>query len=860
MGEGERGAVALPRFMTIKSWFAGLWEEGQLHGAIDDTRELISPLLASALWRHIAAEVSGASPAESATLADRFAEAWMLEHGYREGGETCAFAVGANGEIYRSARAAFVQQLRAHHAISAEEIPSALCGYAEALAPLISQHLVITPQFSSVQSEKNAISILTKNRSRVLFHRANIDGDSIPYAPGLRTGCADPNAERDAVIDWVTARLGATSAAREASRFAIVVPDLQRSRARWQRALSAAGLTFNLSLGMPVSTYPWAAAGFTLVSSLFERLPPETIAQALRHPRWGYGGAVRAAIGRRERELLQRGDGEVNLFEFCEAASAALLPLQARIEPLRSMLRGERKLRGHGGDTDSRAHWRDVFERAIAAFGDLSASLDTQTYQLRTALLESIEQWAQLDRWLPHVSIGAAQRELISITDRAAFQPEGSDAPLQVIGLLESAGVPFDAMWITGCSERLLPERARANPFLSAHWQRARRAGLASVDECDARAARLVSGWQQLSGETIASLPARIDDEPQSWSPLVSAWEHRPALDRTSAVPTTDALSALETIDDEIAPGWRPDVGKSRGVSALEAQAHCPRRGFARGRLRLTAWPSRTEGLSPQARGELVHRVAEKLALQLKARPMDFEHLVAVLPMQVEAAIAQTQQTQIRLPAHVWRAEQARLERVFAKLIEAESTRPEFFVQSTEQSAKASLGALGLSLRIDRVDELARADRETGEIASRGLAVIDFKSGQVDKNGIFDERLTAPQLPLYALALGFEKVDAVAYAMVTDDRQSFVSFGTSASGLEAARSGSAKPPPWAELIEAWKAKLAILSSELIGGDAVLAPAYGAKTCGQCDFQRFCRIDLSRLATAADADEPEAGTS
>ncbi|MGL4230864.1 MAG: PD-(D/E)XK nuclease family protein, partial [Casimicrobium sp.] len=554
----------------------------------------------------------------------------------------------------------------------------------------------------------------------------------------------------------------------------------------------------------------------------------------------GRSDATIAAIGRREIECLERGDAELTLFDFCNAPNENLRAVRERIQPLQSLVRR--------GASNTRAHWRSVFERAIATFVESTAPLDTQTFQLREALLESIDQWQQLDAWLPSVTISTAQQELIAITDQAAFQPEGSDAPLQVIGLLESAGVPFDAMWVTGMSERVLPEAARANPFLATHWQRERRAGLASIDECDERAARLVAGWQMLSGELIASLPQKIDDEPQLWSPLVANWQ---AVERVAGQSPPIASNAIETVDDETAPRWRPSENTSRGVRALEAQANCPRRGFAEGRLRLTAWPRRNDGLSPQVRGELVHRVAEKLGRELQAQPMDFEHLRQTLSTQIEAAIAETRSTQRRVPEHVWSAEHARLALVFGKLLDVESQRPEFAVRSVEEKTKTSLGALNFSLRIDRIDRVARVDTETGEIASRGLAVIDFKSGNVDRKSVFDERLTAPQLPLYAHALGFDNIDAVAYARVSDDQQNLVSFGTAASGLEASKRGGNKVPAWDELLAQWKTKLALLANELIEGEAVLAPAYGKKTCESCDYQRFCRVDFRRFVESLD---------
>jgi ATP-dependent helicase/nuclease subunit B len=831
-----RDAAPLPRFMTIKSWFATLWNEGQLFGLLDDTRTLVAPTIEAAIWRHIASSVTAATRGESAVLADRFAEAWMLEHGYRGDAAFAPLASGSNGELYRVARKAFVDALRDANAITTSELPHALFANADCLRDLTFPHITTTPQFSGLISENNTLSILNRNAVFTNFHGAKNDS----AISKSRFPARDGGDERAAAISWVTQFVERESLENRHRQIAIVVPDLQQTRGGWKRALREAGLPHNISLGLPVSKYPWAAAGFALVSALFSPSAPETIAQALRHPRWGRSDATVAAINRREIELLRRGVPEITLNEFCDGASDGLRALGARIAnalPSATLKRGNA----------SRAHWSGVFEQAISAFDDAPTSLDSQTFQLREALLASIETWKQLDDWLPQVSIAAAQQELIAMTDQAAFQPEGSDAPVQVIGLLESAGVPFEAMWVTGMSERVLPEAVRANPYLAIQWQREQHVGLASVDECDARATRLLEGWKLLSPKIVASLPAQIDDEPQVWSPLVASWPDKPLV--AMPVPSSQIRNeeaALETIDDESAPPWQP--AGSRGVRALEAQANCPRRGFAEGRLRLVAWPERSDGLSPQLRGELVHDVAERVGRALIAEAMDFARVQDLLSTHVADAVTSVAQANRRIPQHVWQAEQTRLQAVFTKLLQVESARAPFSIQDVEHVAKTRLENIDFSLRIDRVDRVNGIDSETGEVRQSRLAVIDFKSGNVDRKFLFDERLTAPQLPLYALALGIENVDAVAYARVSDDYQDFVSFGTPASGLEANKRGNATSPTWDELRDLWRTKLTRLATELIAGDAALAPAYGETTCKRCDYQRFCRVDLQLLSS------------
>lgn len=862
----DREATLLPTFATVKSFVESLWDEAQLFGTLGDSRVRLDPAIESSLWRSIAADVAGTSAAESAVLAERLAEAWALEHQYREprASETSSaqyvpVATGASGELYREARSRFASLLKSSNTITSSELATAIADQATSFDWLKYEHCVLTPAFSRGKDEKRLLSQISENQPN-----PNINWGKSARVRLRKTRVLDRRSERKAAIVWARARLLPESTGESITgrgQIAIVVPDLANSRGEWERALIESGLSYNLSLGLPVSKYPWAAVGFTLVSALFSATAPETIAQALRHRRWGRSDSTIHAIGKRERSLLERGVAEITLLDFCRAdigfQDEALRPLETALLEQEQLFRSSRT-------TLSRTDWKITFERTITALTENPPSLDTVTFQLRQALQTAIDRWCELDNFLPRITALRAQQELIAMTDQSPFQPGGSDAPLQVIGLLESAGVPFDAMWVTGLSDRVLPEAQRLNPFLAVSWQKEQRAGLASVEECEARATRLLAGWQQLCSDITASLPQTIDDEPQIWSPLVVAWPDADAVIAPKQAAKSEAPE-LTIVDDEHAPPWL--APSSRGVRALEAQAECPRRGFAEGRLRLSAWPTPSNGLSAQTRGTIIHDIAEALGRQLIHTPMAFDMLRAALSNVVSDAINTAAKSLPHVPAHVWDAEHGRLQTIFEKFIAVEAARPSFSVIDVERALRVKLRSLDFSLRVDRIDETHRTLSESGETLVSSLAVIDFKSGTVQAKRLYDERLTAPQLPLYAFALSqaaqgdasSQRVDAVAYARIHDDQQAFVGFGTETSGL--AKKPRKGVPTWDEMRDAWLPKLELLAAELAHGEAALAPAYGRNSCNQCDFQRFCRVDVSQLSesdTVEEGDDAEAG--
>lgn len=844
----------IPTFDTVNGFAARLWNEGQLFGVNSDPRALVAPVVEQALWRRFAQEISGATSAESAVLAAGFAEAWQLEHFHREtigAAPLNVIAHGNNGELYREARQRFSHALNRQQAISGSELFGALAKSVWITSVIADQHIVRTPSFIRRNAEESFFSTIAAC-ARQPMHSMVCESNAVT-SPGdsavpLRHEFANERDERRAAIRWAGDWLSATAEHAQSSQIAIVVPELHRERGQWERALASSTLEYNLSLGLPVSKHPWAAAGFALVSSLLNALPVETLSAALRHPRWGRSVDVLRAISARERDLLQRGVAHCRIDEFCLAQVASLRAIQDRIEQVSTTVK-------IGSDRLSRGQWNAIFERLIAAFSGGDFALDSDTFQLKAALLESIERWLQLDEWLPTVTLSEAQRELIEITDQGAFQPEGSDAPIQVVGLLEAAGVPFDAMWLCGSSDRVLPERQRANPFLALSWQRSVRAGLADVDECDARAARLLAAWRSLCPDIRVSLPLERGGEPLQWSPL---WRNFP-LQTLSLHDRPDSLHPpnLERLDDERAPSWSPGEKESRGTRAFEAQALCPRRGLAEGRWRLTRWPSPESGLSPLQRGELVHAVAQRLGESLMSTANDFDHARSSLSDWIAESISLMRHDLTHVPSVVWTAEARRLQKVFTTLVEIEASREPFRVLDVEKKVESELCGIHLSMRIDRIDEVhSEAARESEE---RAYAVIDFKSGSVQRGHLFDERLTLPQLPLYAYALGMNSVAAVAFAKVGDEEQGFASLGSESSGFNASARARIKPPEWLVLKTQWTQQLERLATELRTGEASVAPAYGEATCRNCDFDRFCMVDRRALrALAHDLDALNSG--
>src|SRR5690606_29010314 len=70
------------------------------------------------------------------------------------------------------------------------------------------------------------------------------------------------------------------------------------------------------------------------------------------------------------------------------------------------------------------------------------------------------------------ISLNTALNQLKRMAASTIFQPESLAAPVQVLGLLETSGLQFDHIWITGLHDGVWPASPRPNPFIPLPLQR----------------------------------------------------------------------------------------------------------------------------------------------------------------------------------------------------------------------------------------------------------------------------------------------------------------------------------------------------------------------------------------------------
>jgi ATP-dependent helicase/nuclease subunit B len=450
-------------------------------------------------------------------------------------------------------------------------------------------------------------------------------------------------------------------------------------------------------------------------------------------------------------------------------------------------------------------------------------SLDSDEFQAQAKWHEALGELARLDRISQPLSFKESFQILKKICADTLFQPETPDTPIQVLGLLESAGVEFDHLWVTGLTDEAWPLKSSPNPFLPLAQQR--KAGIpeASAETALALDRRITDGWKQAAAEVIFSFYAKEQDREVSASPLIADIPEKkvevPAFPRFRDV--IFALRKTEVLQDRVAPAVRAKLIRG-GTRVLSDQAACPFRAFASHRLSAKDLNEPSEGLDAKQRGNLVHELMKSLWEQLKSS----EGLKGDVSSAIEQAAAAAVK-ELELEGRLAELERARLARLAREWLEVEKARPAFSVSSLEEKRLLNFAGLDFDARIDRMDKLA----------SGGHAIIDYKTGgNITPKRWEPPRPDEPQLALYAVAAK-EEVTAVAFAKVRPGEMRFMGYSRDDKAIPRVQKAKA----WQPLLRAWKEEAESLGGAFARGDASVDPKKDLMTCRYCGLETLCRV-------------------
>ena len=639
-----------------------------------------------------------------------------------------------------------------------------------------------------------------------------------------RAAFASAREELEAAAIWARAKLEAG-----AMRIGVVIPELGQRRKEVARvfarimdpAYNLPGaerkpLPFNISLGAPLSDYPLANASLSILELVSGEIPFEQASKLVRSPFLAGAEMEMAERAQLDARLRKQASARITLGKLVALIKGAPV-LRQRLETLFAFARE------HPGGERSPHDWARHCSALLQVMGfPGERSLDSDEFQTQAKFNETLAEFAKLERVAPAMSFAHALVRLQRLCSDTLFQPETPDAPIQVLGVLESAGIEFDALWVSGLTDEAWPLAASPNPFIAPALQR--KAGIpeASAEATLARGRRITAGWMVSAGEVIVSHPVMEADRALLPSPLIAGIPlGKPKAEtRERYRDLIFAARRSEAVPDGQAPAL-PIKTPRGGTRILSDQAACPFRAYARHRLAAERLEEPVDGPDARARGLLLHTLMKELWSELKGS----QGIQGDCGPAIErAAAAAVREAKLEEPFAA--LERKRLAKLARDWLEVERGRAPFAVVAMEEKRKLAVAGLELNGRIDRMDKL-----EAG-----GHALIDYKTGRPSPVEWLGERPDDPQLPIYALNAR-EDIAAVVFAKLKTGEMRYMGFSEQKDVIP----GVKPAKDWDALVEGWKKEVESLGAGFASGDARVDPKRQLATCRYCDLQPLCRV-------------------
>ena len=661
----------------------------------------------------------------------------------------------------------------------------------------------------------------------------------------------DATAELDLAAQWARDRVLAG-----ASNVGVILADLASRREEVRRVfedvfLPGARQTLSGSLPVPVvvaapapmSEYPMIDAALLVLQLAARECTSIDAGRLLRSPFIAGGQSERALRALADLRLREEQRDRWNWFEL--ERWAALTGCDRLLQVARDL---NGLLRGLG--SASASEWTERFHGLWLAVGwPGDRTLTSAEHQTLEKFHGVLAEFGALDAVTGRMSLQQALACLRDLLNDTQFEPETASAAVTVIDSATSAGMLFDALWVAGLDADRLPAPVTPDPLIPLEVQRVAGIPEATASGVLQQATAQLQRWTSSAATVVLSWPQRNGDIELVRSPLlgeIAGAIHRAAQSMPAASLRRvlfEQRPTLQTIRDDRAPRLPPREARG-GARTIELQSRCAFRAQAEIRLRAERLPRVSLGVEPVDRGALLHRVLAEVWGEFRSQ----QQLLALADDALERLVrdsarrhaAQALPTDIRYRHRLASLEIETAVRQVMKLLAQEKLRPPFAVRFAEAAEPYAIGGLSITLRPDRIDELA----------SGGEMLIDYKLGNSnmprDWLDVWPGRPRSPQLPLYGLAHA-DRLKALAYVVLapgaveyrgwTDGTDVGVDVWPYPRGV---RIDLGDAPDWPALMHHWSFTLTKLAERYVAGEANVDPL--PFECANCHLSTLCRIN------------------
>jgi RecB family exonuclease len=599
--------------------------------------------------------------------------------------------------------------------------------------------------------------------------------------PGNLEAITLPSPEQEVI--YLAHRLIEDAKSIPLHRIGVVVPDLSAYSIMIERSLkelmgesSPAGTSwFNITLGIPLINSMLVKAALIPLRFMTEGQTRELFLSLLLSPYYGCWQGKRHVIARADITWRTR---------FVESGLDNLLGSLERDDPdiLGKILskEGEALLKFAGINFSRRqtaSYWINAVEKLWSSLGFPVISEEKDTVDSKH-LSEVIH---DMSCSLGHVAMDGYEfySFLTHSTTGKMAQIRGSEeAGIQILGLIESRGLDFDKLYVLGLDDRALPQPVRPMPLLDTYERKLVHRGTpASAHEIGLKAfSNLIScapdvtltRAEQKDSKPLSPSPFWPKNESEKylniWTDPGYAWIRAPWL--RSAY---EGLQIAASGDDRKIAGIKKsedtllkETALSEGISAtgMKTAITCPFRFLIDVILKIKPLEEKRSVVSPMERGLRIHRIVASFTSAVREKRLHLERdrkkVLSLLTECVDQVLKDVDKlSQWEVERRLLLFEDSPPGMLISWLDAETGHRREGWECIAEELDFIGLKCDGWSLpikgRIDRIDYHK----------DKGLICWDYKTGSYPNQRDILERLIAPQLPVYLLALRMGNVSVV---------------------------------------------------------------------------------------------------
>lgn len=832
------------------AWTAKLWQYLVINGHASQL--LMNSAQELKLWRQILeADNELQSLRSKDSLATLASDAWDKLGDYNGHAKVRRFTFSSDTRAFQRWASVFQRRCRNDNLLAQADLQETLRAFLQTghLQPEFSR-IVLVGFDSMAPAQTRLIEALRSTGCRVDEVQL-----AVPVQETFLAHADDEQQELFSAAQWVRSYVEDHPNAR----VAVIVPALDKQRAEIDRvfrevlapesqniAASAYSLPYEFSLGVPLAETSMIAVAMNLLQWSMKPLPVDQVSHLLLSPYFSSSPQEQGARAEfdafelRKKQML-RPDISLDWISTVLDRSNRRQKL-GRLPAVVREMRLTAATRLEGSDQRAHSEWvtriRELLHVARWGASNKESSIE---FQVRRKWEAALDELTTLDFDGARVNFISAFESLQQIVRRTMFAPESREAPVQVMGPLETAGSTFDAVWFLQAGNLAWPAAISSNPLLS--WQLKKELGLPGVDFVvdNQFAGKMAKRISQSAGTVIFSYAVQSSEGHQRPSPALEGL-HLPETPVQKLIVTEPycPTTALEAIEDSETIPSPPDRVLHGGAGILQLQAACGFRAFAEQRLWSTELETANPGLNEKEAGTLVHRVLEYFWEEVKTQSAlklmtSFER-VALLDHCITRALKNfTQISETPWDTAYIATQHDRLRKLLTAWLDLELQRPAFEVKLSEKSFDdVHIGPLRLSVRMDRVDRI-----DGGEL------LIDYKTGLASPSDWLGERPDAPQLPLYAVLSDPEQLRGVAFGLVRAGENLDLTGYSAGNGI-LRHPAKLRTSSLEAQVEEWHRILSNLAEQFYSGDARVSPKKYPKTCSHCAQRILCRLDASLI--------------